>query len=367
MSAKLKLLIAGCSNPHIPGYLRNCIADGGRKFQLLGVSESNPEFLENAKKITSVNPDVKFFSDFREMYTSCPDAEAVIIGSDNCDHLEYFRFFTEKQLHIRMMKVISMDHDECLEMVDIGRSYRKIIDCELELRTAPQFLYAREVIRSGKLGKIKSVYLSNISQSPCNYFPNWGNPELIYGKKMPLKPNVEIFRGGAITDHPHPFDLIPWLTGKNIVSVQAVSAPNQRQHLAVEDHAAVTGILENETIFFINPSYSNLEENVQERRLLWPKSLECNLKITGEKGYFSCDYFDRPSFILAPEGAAPNRLLVNPTPRHNKKTVLDQFYDIISGVSAEKVSLEENFAAIRTMNAAYDSIYYGKEIIPEAE
>ncbi len=367
MSAKLKLLIAGASNPHIPGYLRNCIADGGKKIQLLAVSEKNPEFLENAKKITAVNPEVKFYSDYRKMYAENQDADAVIIGSDNCDHLEMFRFFTEKRLHIRMMKVISMDHDECREMIEIGRDYSKIIDCELELRNAPQFLHARKIIRSGQLGKIKSIYLSNISQSPCNYFPNWGTPELIYGKRIPLTPNGNTFRGGAVSDHPHPFDLIPWLTGQKIVSVHAVSAPNQRQHLIVEDHAAITGTLENGAICFINPSYSNLEENVPDRRLLWPKSLECNLKITGENGYFSCDYFDRPSFVLAPEGAAPNRLLVDPTPRCNKTTVLDQFYNIVSGLTTEKVSLAENFAAIRVMNAAYDSVYYDKEIIPEAK
>ncbi|MEI2999900.1 MAG: hypothetical protein V8T86_03210 [Victivallis sp.] len=107
------------------------------------------------------------------MFEAHPEADAVMIGSDNVDHFEMFKAAVERRLHIYMMKVISMDEDECRRMIEIGRSYDRVVQCELELHFCPQFAYARELYRSGALGELKSVYLTNISQSPCNYFPNW--------------------------------------------------------------------------------------------------------------------------------------------------------------------------------------------------
>lgn len=301
---KIRIMVAGTANPHVPAYLRGA----GRRvdtMEVVAVSDFDAARLEQARGFLENRPGVRFYSDYREMFEAHPEADAVMIGSDNIDHFEMFKAAVSRKLHIYMMKVISMDEDECREMIAIGRNYDRVIQCELELHFNPQFAYARKLFRSGALGKLKSVYLTNISQSPCNYFPNWGDPVLSYGRRVPLRPGSETCRGGAITDHPHPFDLIRWITGREFRTVSAVSARNQRAHLAVEDHAAITGELDDGVKYFINPSYSNLEEKVPTRRLLWPKSLECNLKLTGTKGYFSCDFFDRHIYIVGNRYVSP--------------------------------------------------------------
>ena len=189
---------------------------------------------------------------------------------------------------------------------------------------------------------------------------------LSYGKRIPMHPGSNFFRGGAITDHPHPFDLIRWMTGLEFSTVKAISAKNQRLHLEVEDHAAIIGELNNGVKYFINPSYSNLEENVPRRRLLWPKSLECNLKIAGTKGYFACDYFDRHAYIVGHNHASPDRLIVDGTSRlsdHSDNSLTGSFIATIAGRRIRpEVSLSDSFAAIRVMNAAYESIYHDKTI-----
>lgn len=300
------------------------------------------------------------------MFDRHPEAEAVMIGSDNIDHYEMFLAAVEKKLHIFMMKVISMDEEECRRMIRIGGSCDRVIQCELELHFNPQFQYARKVVQSGTLGELRSIYLSNISQSPCNYFPNWGIPELSYGKRIPIRSGAKVFRGGAITDHPHPFDLIRWLTGQEFRTVKAVSARNQRAHLEVEDHAAISGELSGGVKYMVNPSYSNLEEQVPTRRLLWPKSLECNLKITGTKGYFACDFFDRHAYIVGNRYVSPDRLIVDGTPGLPKKpedTLIGSFVECIEGRRASpESSLKDSYEAVRVMNAAYESIREEREI-----
>jgi len=137
--------------------------------------------------------------------------------------------------------------------------------------------------------------------------------------------------------------------------------------LEVEDHAAITGELENGVKYFINPSYSNLEEKVPCRRLLWPKSLECNLKITGTKGYFACDYFDRHVYIVGNNCASPDRLIVDSAARPENRpgnTLLGSFAETIGGNRERPESgLSDSYRAVRVMNAAYDSIYHDKTIL----
>ena len=180
-------------------------------------------------------------------------------------------------------------------------------------------------------------------------------------KVVPIRPGADYFRGGALTDRPHPLDLVRWITGLEFREVYAMSARNQRKHLKVEDHVAITGKLDGGVPFFINPSYSNLEEQVPARRLIWPKSLECNLKITGEKGYYAADYFDKPLYVVGKNCASPDRLIVDMAPRpklNPGNTLAGSFADCIRGErSAPESTLADGLNAVKVMNAAYDSIY----------
>ena len=348
-------LIAGTANPHIPGYMRS---NGQGQFSFVAVADHSAGRLNNARTILGDKPE--YFTSWMEMFDKYPQAEAVIIGTDNSEHLPVFREAVRRKLHIYMMKVISMDEAECREMIGLTKGYDRIIQVEFELHFRPQFQYAKKLIMSGKLGKLKSIYLSNISQSPCNYFPNWGNPELSYGKKVPLKKGSRVCRGGGITDHPHPYDIIRWLTGEEFKTVYAVSSRNQRPHLAVEDNAVVSGILTDGTSYMINPSYAHLEEQVTERRLIWPKALECNLKLTGEKGYFSCDFTQFPMFVAGHKLASPDRYMLagwNEVSASEHPNMLNCFYECITGQREKPESiLNDSYQAVRVMNAAYESI-----------
>ena len=360
-----KMMVAGLANPHAALYINGAGRDT-RLLDVIAISDFDKARIEKAKAVVGDNTKITFHSDYIEMFDAHPEAEAVMIGSDNIEHFEMFKEAVRRKLHIYMMKVISMDENECREMISISKSYDRVIACELELHFNQQFAEARRIIQSGKIGEIKSVYLTNISQSPCNYYPNWGDPLLSYGKRIPIRKGSRTFRGGAITDHPHPYDVVRWITGAEFKTVSAVSAENQRAHLEVEDHAAITGTLSNGVKYFINPSYSNMEELCNVRRLYWPKSLECNLKVTGTKGFVSADFFDRHSYVLGPGFPSPNRMIVEGVPRLDgglEDSLVGSFVAAIEGRRKRpETSLEESYAAVKVMNAAYDSIYQGCEI-----
>jgi predicted dehydrogenase len=361
----IDILIAGTANPHIPFYLRGS-RDGTSQLNFVAVSDHDEKRIEQAREFLKEQPQVSFYSDWREMFDAHPTAQAVIIGSDNKHHFEMFKEAVKRNLHIYSMKVISMNEDECEEMLRLTKDYDKVIQIELELHFGPQFQYAKKLVEQGKLGKIESIYLTNISQSPINYFPDWGDPELSYGKAVPIRPGSKNYRGGGLTDHPHPFDLIRWISGSEFKKVFAMSSKNQRDHLRVEDHVAITGELDDGTKVFINPSYSHLEEKVATRRLLWPKSLECNLKITGSKGYYAADFYDKHTYIVGKNYVSPDRLIVEGTGHirlDKDDSMMGCFIACIRGERKKPEStLEDGIAAVKVMNAAYKSVYQNKVI-----
>lgn len=361
----VKIVVAGTGNPHVMGYLRG--AAGNRVLTFDAVADFDGGRLDRAKEALKKLTGTKFYADWREMLDAHPDAEAMMIGSDNKHHIEMFKEAVKRRLHIYSTKVVSMDENECREMQQLAAGYDRVIQVELELHFSPQFQYAKKIVEQGKLGKIESIYMSNVSQSPINYFPNWGDPELSYGKVVPIRPGANIYRGGALTDHPHPFDMIRWITGREFKKVYAVCAQNQRDHLRVEDHVAITGELDNGVKVFINPSYSNLEENIPTRRMIWPKSLECNLKITGTEGYYAADYFDKHLYVVGNNHQSPNRLVVDGTSRtrlHNEDNLTGCFVACVRGKRDKPEStLDDSIAAVKVMNAAYESIYHNREII----
>ena len=135
---------------------------------------------------------------------------------------------------------------------------------------------------------------TNITLSPVWAFPWQGVPELSYGRRVPLAPGNPRFRGGALCDHPHIFDLIRWLTGADFQSIFAEQAPNLRTDLEVEDLLLVNGKMTDGTTFLLDPSWSRLEERLAEPGPGWevfPKRMEVNLTLHGEKGTLLADCF----------------------------------------------------------------------------
>lgn len=55
-----------------------------------------------------------------------------------------------------------------------------------------------------------------------------GIPEESYGKRVPIKPGSNIYRGGCLTDHPHIFDMMRWVLDDEVTEVYAETAPNAR-------------------------------------------------------------------------------------------------------------------------------------------
>ncbi|MBO4345756.1 MAG: Gfo/Idh/MocA family oxidoreductase, partial [Victivallales bacterium] len=191
-----------------------------------------------------------------EMFEKHPDIEAVVIASANDQHLKEMKLCAERGVHILSMKIPSFDPKEYDEMIELVDKTGIVCQVELEMHYNPVVKRLQEIIASGRLGKLLSIQMTNITLSPVWAFPWQGVPEASYGTRVPLKDGDKRFRGGALCDHPHIFDLIRWLTGSDFDYVFSQVAPNIRPELEVEDMILATGKMKDGTAFLFDPSWS---------------------------------------------------------------------------------------------------------------
>ena len=285
-----------------------------------------------------------------------PDIEAVVLASANDKHLEHVRFCAQRGIHILSMKIPSFDLAEYDEMIRLCDGTGIVCQVELEMHYNPVVQRLRQLIDGGAIGKILAVEATNITLSPVWAFPWQGVPEASYGSRVPLKAGDSRFRGGALCDHPHVFDLIRWLTGADFSFVYAEVAPNLRPDIEVEDMLLANGKMTDGTAFLFDPSWSRLEERIKVPAPGWevfPKRMEVNVTITGEKGMLACDCFGPNVYH---NGAPKDRYTVQYTYFDEWVGLIDEFFDCVRNSKQPKINLKWHRHTIEAMNACYDSI-----------
>lgn len=355
MIKPIKIAILSCNHGHAKGYY--ALKDDPH-YDLVAVSVV-PEYRD--KVFIERLSGIPVYENNGELYENHPDLEAVIIGSDNRSHIKEVREATSRGLHIFSMKVPTFDMDEYEEMIRLTEEAGVVCQVELEMRERAEILKVKDIISSGKLGKLLSVNMINYSHNPVWWRPWQCYPEDSFGKRVPLRAGDDRFRGGALADHPHVFDVIREITGEEFATVYAEPAPNLRE-VETEDMLRIIGRLSGGTMFSIDPSYANNEHHV-EKMVDWikyPRPVEVTLNIVGTEGVLLANVYER--CIYAQSGSRGEYMAeeVEMVGAWNKR-MLDFYFSIREG-KPPTVSLRHHKKTILAMLAAYESIDKGSPV-----
>lgn len=309
---------------------------------------------------------VDLFYDDEEMLKAHPEIEACVLGGANCDHLAEFKLCAERGIHVISMKVPSYDMDEYNEMIRLQKEHNIIVYIELEMRWKASIERIREIIKSGKLGEIESYTAYNYSHNPM-WWQHWMDiPEKSYGKRIPIRPNEKIFRGGCLTDHPHIFDIVRYIFDSDFDTVYAQAAPNMRDGAETEDLAYVIGKLKNGVVISLDPSYANREP--EQARIVglnlskYPRPVQVEMQVTGSKGTLYADCFGAHYTESLEPGTMKYTVNGSWCSLDNQRRLFLRNFiqDIRTGSNHVAVTLEEHKKTLQAINAAYESIYQGK-------
>ena len=304
-------------------------------------------------------PEIAQYDSDDELYVAHPDMEAVIIASDNQSHMRQVRWAVEKGLHILSMKIPSFDTNEYREMMRMTREAGLVFLIEMEMRTHAEVLRIKSLLERDAVGKVLSITALNHSHNPVWWRPWQCNPEASYGKRVPLYPGADRFRGGALADHPHVFDCIRYILEDDFDEVYAEVAPNLRD-TEVEEMISVIGRTKKGVAISIDPSYARLEKKAVRMKdwKLDPKTVEVTMAVHGTKGSIFADLYGLWTFN---NGGAGNYYTGWASHRPvDLSSLTMQLYHAVRENRDPPVSLEYHYNTIAAMNAAYDSVYTGE-------
>lgn len=152
---------------------------------------------------------VPFYKDYNELLNNS-EIQGVIITAPTSMHTELIIKAIKKGKKVFSEKVLALTLSECLEIKEALLASGNDITLSLVKKCESTFLFAKELVESGSLGRITYARMRNVHNGSTG---NW-LPEHFY--------NREQCGGGAMIDlGAHPMYLLTWLLGTPL-TVQSV-------------------------------------------------------------------------------------------------------------------------------------------------
>jgi UDP-N-acetylglucosamine 3-dehydrogenase len=213
---------------------------------------------------------VGFFGEAESLFEA---VDAVVVCSENRAHAGDAISALERGVHVLCEKPIATTVEDARAMIHASEAANRQLRTAFPVRYLPAIVRAREIVRSGGVGRVLAVNATNHGQIPGGWF---------------LDP--EASGGGAVMDHTvHVADLLRWMLDVEAKSVYAEIGTFFGAE-GIDDAAILTLALEggafaDGTFATIDPSWSRGEG--------FPTWGDVTLRIAGTSGVLDVDPFAR--------------------------------------------------------------------------
>ena len=205
---------------------------------------------------------VAFFSDMTSLLQSGLDIDVINICVPNGLHAELAIQAIESGHHVVIEKPMALQVQDAERVLQTSLKYQKEVFCVMQNRYSPPSVWIKQMIDSGRLGKIYLVQL--------NCF--WNRDERYY-KPGGWHGDACLDGGTLFTQFSHFIDIMYWLFG-DIQHIQARFADFNHQQLTdFEDSGLVT-------FEFVNGGMGCLNYSTA----VWNKNMDSSMLIVAENG-----------------------------------------------------------------------------------
>ncbi|MBO7742614.1 Gfo/Idh/MocA family oxidoreductase [Paenibacillus sp. MWE-103] len=149
---------------------------------------------------------VKTYTDYRELLDG-GEVDAVVVCSPHTLHFEQASAALQKGLHVMLEKPMTCSSVEAAQLIQIAADSGKLLQVSYQRHFQPEFLYIRNAIASGEIGKLTSVTASLYQEWKQGTSGSWRQDPSLSG-------------GGFLMDSgSHIIDVLLWTTGLTPVEV----------------------------------------------------------------------------------------------------------------------------------------------------
>lgn len=149
------VLIVGAGSRGLTVYA-DYIATNPEQFRLVGVAEPRESHREQAANRHQLPRD-RCWSDWRELLQQPPLAPAVILATQDRDHLEPALALMEHGYDLLLEKPMAPTLEECQRLQRASRQSKKLMVVAHVLRYTPYFKQLKRLVASGVLGQLVTV------------------------------------------------------------------------------------------------------------------------------------------------------------------------------------------------------------------
>ncbi|KAA5533761.1 Gfo/Idh/MocA family oxidoreductase [Taibaiella lutea] len=308
---KVKFAVVGCG--HI----------GKRHAEMVSRnSESELVALIDVKEKDQLNIDhfdVPFFKSLEEFLQSGIEADVINIASPNGFHANQALQALEARKHIVIEKPMALNKSDAEKVIFKALHVHKQVFAVMQNRYSPPSVWVKDLIESGKLGKIFMVQLNCYWNRDNRYYKN----DSWHGKK-------DLDGGTLFTQFSHFIDIMYWLFG-DISNIQAkFNDFNHKDLTDFEDSGFVNFDFVNDGMGCINYSTS-----------IWNQNLESSMTIIAENGSVKIggQYMDKVEYCHVKDYVMPELAPTNPGNDYgaykgsaaNHHYVIENVVDVLKG------------------------------------
>jgi UDP-N-acetyl-2-amino-2-deoxyglucuronate dehydrogenase len=265
------------------------------------------------------NYDVPFYSSLDEFLNDGKEVDVINIATPNGFHAEHALKALEAKKHVVIEKPMALRKLDAEKVIYKALNVHRNVFAVMQNRYSPPSEWAKEIVDSGKLGRIFMVQLNCYWNRDDRYYKqdSW------HGKK-------QLDGGTLFTQFSHFIDIMYWLFG-DIENINArLSDFNHHQLTEFEDSGVVT-------FDFVNGGMGCLNFSTS----VWDKNLESSLTIIAEYGSIKIggQYMDKVEYCHVKDYTLPELAATNPGNDYggykgsaqNHHYVIDNVVDVLKG------------------------------------
>ncbi|MDZ4070744.1 MAG: Gfo/Idh/MocA family oxidoreductase [Sediminibacterium sp.] len=333
INKKIKFAVVGCGHigkRHAEMILRN------PESELVGIVD--------VLSPTEVNADqfnVPFFSSIEELLASDIEIDVVNIATPNGFHAEHALSVLESRKHVVIEKPLALNKPDAEKIIFKALQVHRHVFAVMQNRYSPPSVWIKEMVESGKLGKIYMVQLN------CYW-----NRDNRYYKQGSWHGNKELDGGTLFTQFSHFIDILYWLFG-DIGNIKSRFYDFNHSELTdFEDSGIVT-------FDFLNGGSGVFNFSTA----IWDKNLESSMTIIAENGAVKIggQYMDKVEYCHVKDYEMPQLAPTNPGNDYgaykgsaqNHNYVIDNVVDVIYNRASITTNALEGLKVVEIIERIY--------------
>lgn len=271
---------------------------------------------------------IPFFHDMATMAREI-NADVLSVCTPNGLHVQHAREGIRAGMDVIIEKPMGLTYVSCLELIAEAKELGRQLFVVKQNRYSPPVKWVKEMVDSGKLGKI---YLVQI-----NCF--WNRNEQYYNES-PWKGNRTLDGGVLFTQFSHFIDIMYWLFG----DIEDISGTAENFSHRDSTDFADTGAL---TFRFHSGGIGGLQFSTS----VWDRNMESAIRIVAEKGsiVLGGQYMNDLEYVHIENETLPDLPPTNPPNLYGKYSgsaanhhfVIQNVVDVLNGVSSPTTTSDD--------------------------